>query len=93
MSLEKIEEYTRNLAKECDSILVWCGSMTFEDKYIRKVAVPEYCWKIICIKRFGIVKAYSLRNEMSFTQELHSFEVSVDSIRSLAGFVFKRHYS
>jgi DNA/RNA endonuclease G (NUC1) len=89
----KLEEYTRKFAKEYDSVLVLCGSVTIEERHIGKVAVPDYCWKIIYIKRLGIVKAYAFRNEMSFKQELHSFEVSVDSIRSLAGFVFNRHFS
>ena len=28
---KKLEEYNRKLAKEYDSILVWCGAVTFED--------------------------------------------------------------
>ena len=86
---KKLEEYTRKLAKEYDSILVWCGSVTFEDKHIGKVLVPDYCWKIIYIKRLGTVKVYSFRNDMTFKQELHSFEVSLDSIRNLSGVILR----
>jgi endonuclease G len=88
---KRLEEYTRKLAKEYDSILVWCGSVTFENRHIGRVAVPDYCWKIIYIKKSRIVKAYSLRNDMAPERELHSFEVSIDSIRSLSGFVFIKH--
>jgi DNA/RNA endonuclease G (NUC1) len=84
----KLEEYIRKLAKEYDSIPVWCGSVTFEDKYIGKVAVPDYCWKIICIKKLGIVKAYSFRNEKTFNQELHPFEVSIE-FYSISDWVYR----
>ncbi|MGD1045355.1 MAG: DNA/RNA non-specific endonuclease [Bacteroidota bacterium] len=85
---KRLEEYTRKLAKEYDSILVWCGSVTFEDRCIGEVALPDYYWKILYIKKPSIVKAYSFRNDMTPERELHSFEVSIDSIRSLSGFVF-----
>ena len=90
-SWKRLEEYTRKLAKEYDSILVWCGSVTLENRHIGIVAVPDYCWKIIYIKKSDIVKAYSFRNDMTPERELHSFEVSIDSIRSLSGFVFIKH--
>jgi endonuclease G len=88
---KRLEEYTRKLAKECDSVLVWCGSVTLENGYIGKVAIPDYCWKIIYIKKSGIIKAYSFRNDMTFKRELSSFEVSIDSMRNLSGFIFTRH--
>jgi endonuclease G, mitochondrial len=90
-SWKRLEEYTRKLANESDSILVWCGSVTLENRHIGIVAVPDYCWKIIYIKKSDIVKAYSFRNDMTPERELHSFEVSIDSIRSLSGFVFINH--
>ncbi len=88
---KKLEDYTRRMAKECDSVLVWCGSVTFKDRYIGKVAIPDYCWKIIYIKKSSIIKAYSFRNDITQGKELHSFEASIDSIRNLSGFVFIKH--
>jgi endonuclease G len=85
---KKLEEYTRKLTKEYDSVLVWCGSVTFEDKYIGKVAVPDYCWKIIYVKRTGVVKAYSFRNDIALRRTVSSFEVTLDSIQNLTGLVF-----
>jgi endonuclease G, mitochondrial len=84
---KKLEEYTRNMAKEYDSILVWCGSVTLEKIYIGRVAVPDYCWKILYIKKYSTVMAYSFRNDITLSRELPSFEVSVDSIYHLSGFV------
>jgi len=88
---KRLEEYTRKLIKEYDSVLVWCGSVTIEERHIGKVAVPDYCWKIIYIKKSGAVKAYSFRNDMTLARELQSFEVSIDSIRNLSGFFFIKH--
>jgi len=87
-SWKKLEEYTRKLVKENDSILVWSGSVTFKNRHIERVAVPDYCWKIIYIKKSRIVKAYSIRNDIVTVGGLHFFEVSVDSIRNLSGFLF-----
>jgi endonuclease G len=85
---KKLEEYIRNLAKEYDSILVWCGSVTFEDKYIGKVAVPDYCWKVLYIKKLNKVESYSFRNNGSRLGDLHYYEVSLDSIQHLSKLTF-----
>ena len=85
-SWKKLEDYTRKLVNEYDSILVWCGSIAIEGNHIGRVTIPDYCWKIIFIKNSGIVKAYSFRNDIVFIGGLHFFEVSVDSIRNLTGF-------
>jgi endonuclease G len=61
---KKLETYVRKLVKEYDSVLVWCGSVTLENRHIGIVAVPDYCWKIIYIRKSGIVKAYSFRNDI-----------------------------
>jgi endonuclease G, mitochondrial len=85
---KRLEEYTRKLVREYDSVLVWCGAVTLENKYIGRVAVPDYCWKIIYIKKSGIVKAYSFKNDKVCERDLSSFEVSADSIKSMSGFIF-----
>jgi len=87
-SWKKLEEYTRKLTKEYDSVLVWCGSVTLENRYIGKVAVADYCWKVLYIKKLNKVESYSFRNYAVLKGELHSFEVSKDSIRNLTGFPF-----
>jgi DNA/RNA endonuclease G (NUC1) len=76
------------MAKEYDSVLMWCGSVAFENKYIGRVAVPDYCWKIIYIKKSDVIKAYSFRNNVKSNGELRYFKVSVDSIRDLSGYIF-----
>jgi len=85
---KKLEEYTRKLAEEYDSILVWCGSVAFYGKYIGRVAIPDYCWKLIYIKKYRIVKAYSFKNDQVCERDLSLFEVSIDSIQNMSGFNF-----
>jgi DNA/RNA endonuclease G (NUC1) len=70
---KKLEGYTRKLVKEYDSILVWCGSVSFSDRYV---------------KRNSIVKAYSFRNSKDLEEGLHFYEVSIDSIQNMTGFRF-----
>jgi endonuclease G len=88
---KKLEEYTRKLAREYDSVLVWSGSVTLENRHIGKVAVPDYCWKIIYVRKIGTTKAYSFRNDIVTVGGIHYFEVSLDSTRNLYGFFFVKN--
>ena len=87
---KKLEEYTRKLAKEYDSILVWCGSVTIEERYIGNVAVPDYCWKVLYIKKLDRVESYSFRNDGPRLGDFHSYEVSLDSIQQLSRIAFSQ---
>lgn len=91
-SWKRLEEYARKLTKKYDSVLVWCGSVTLENRCIGRVAVPDYCWKIIYIKKSGIVKAYSFRNNIILGGGLGSFEVTADSIKDLLNFKILSYY-
>lgn len=85
---KRLEEYTRNKALQYDSVLVWCGSVSISDEHIGKVSVPDYCWKIILIKKTGIIEAYSLLNDKELSMPFEMCKVSVDSVYHLSGFVF-----
>jgi len=84
-----LETYARKQAKKYDSVMVWCGSVTFSDSMIGRVSVPDYCWKIIHIKKKGITEAYSFKNDTSPSRPLDSYKVSVDSIYRLSGFRYE----
>jgi len=88
-SWKKLEDHTRKLVKDFDSVLVWCGSAAFENRYIGRVAVPDYCWKVLYIKKLNKVVSYSFRNDSPRLGDLHSYEVSLDSIPHLLS---KLHY-
>jgi endonuclease G, mitochondrial len=87
---KKLEEYTRKLAKKYDSILVWCGSVTIEDRHIGRVAIPDYCWKVLYIRKINKVVSYSFRNDGPRLTDLHSYEVSLDSIHHLSKLIFSK---
>ena len=84
-----LESYARKQAKKYDSVLVWCGSVSLTDSVIGRVAVPDYCWKIIYIKKLDVIEAYSFRNDVSPSEPLDSCKVSVDSIYNLSGFRYE----
>jgi len=87
---KRLEDYARQLVEDYDSVLVWCGSVTAGNKYIGRISVPDYCWKILYIKKLGVAKAYSIRNDWSFDRRLILCEVSVDSIQNMTGFRFSK---
>jgi endonuclease G, mitochondrial len=86
---ETLEKYARYKAKVYDSVLVWCGSVSLSDNTIGRVSVPDYCWKIISIKKLGITEAYSFKNDGSPSQPLESYRVSMDSVYYLSGFRYE----
>ena len=87
---KSLETYCRSLSMEYDSLLIWCGSAVTTGRTIGPddVAVPDYCWKIIYIKRTGKTYAYSFRNDESKADPLPSYEVSLDSVQHLSGLKF-----
>jgi endonuclease G len=85
-----LEEYTRHKAMQYDSVLVWCGSVSISDEYIGRVSVPDYCWKIIFIKKTGIIEAYSFLNDKELSVPFETCKVSLDSVYHLSGFIFKK---
>ena len=80
-----LETYSRKQAKKYDSVMVWCGSVSLSDSVIGRVSVPDYCWKIIYIKKLDVIEAYSFRNDISPSEPLDSYKVSIDSIYHLSG--------
>jgi len=87
---KSLETYCRKLAKQNDSLLIWCGSVCTSGVTIGKdkVAVPGYCWKIIYIKKTGETFAYSFKNDVSEPMPISNYEVSVDSVQHLSGINF-----
>lgn len=87
---KSLEMYCRKLAKQNDSLQIWCGSVCISGKSIGKdkVAVPDFCWKIVYIKKTNVTHAYSFRNDTTETKPVPNYEVSVDSVEHLSGLKF-----
>ena len=47
---KRLENYTRKLVKDYDSILARFGSLMYEKRCIGWVAIQDYCWKIVYVK-------------------------------------------
>ncbi len=87
---KSLEAYTRKLARQNDSVLVWCGSVVKPGRKIGldSVAVPDYCWKILLIKHKDDTLAYVFSNTSSVSGTLAKFRVSIDSVKQLSGIKF-----
>ncbi|RYE55647.1 MAG: hypothetical protein EOP48_09770 [Sphingobacteriales bacterium] len=74
-----LEDDTRKLAKQYDSVEVWCGSYAFKEK-MGAVTVPLFCWKIL--KYNGKKVAYIFPNHHNVNENPYSFyEASITPIR------------
>lgn len=72
----KLENYTRNIAERFDSVKVLCGSLGCLKK-IGKITVPQFCWKIIYIKKLNQYEAYIFNNdETAFLQKSSLQEIN-----------------
>lgn len=78
-----LEEYTRKLALEKDSIKVICGSSGVL-KRIGKVAVPISCWKVIYIKSEKKAYAYLFTNDSTKPDGFENNKVPLEVVKAVA---------
>lgn len=88
---KKLEIYTRELASQDDSVLVWCGSIAKSGRSIGpdKVAVPDYCWKVIFINHKRDTLAYIFPNTATVSGTLAQFRVPLDSVEHFSYLTFR----
>ena len=72
---KNLEEWTRYLATQNDSVFVQAGCVG-DVKKVKRLAIPSHCWKIITIKKTGEVTAYWFPNvpEKSVSFEMHMID-------------------
>ena len=85
-SWKTLEENSRKLAIENDSIHIWAGSIG-EVKKIGRVSVPSQCWKVLFIKKTGEYHAYLFQNTKDDSGNTEP-ETTLDSIKVLTGLSF-----
>ena len=84
---KKLEERTRTLAREQDSVYVWCGS--FGNKMvINKMVIPTKCWKVIYIKKTKSYECYLFDNTTDKPVGLDHWKVKKEDIEKVTGFNF-----
>jgi endonuclease G len=79
---KNLEEWTRILAVENDSVFVQAGCVG-ELSRIKRVAVPTHCWKVIRVK--NQVDAYVFPNVPERSKSFEMHKVPLDSVRRLTG--------
>ena len=69
---KNLEEWTRYLATQNDSVLVQAGCVG-DVKKVKRLAIPSHCWKVITIKKTGETTSYWFPNvpEKSASFEMH----------------------
>ena len=72
---KNLEEWTRYLATQNDSVFVQAGCVG-DVKRVKRLAIPSHCWKVITIKKTGEVTAYWFPNvpEKSASFEMHMID-------------------
>ena len=90
---KKLEDSCRTIAESYDSTLIWCGSVAKASaKKIGpdSMVVPNYCWKIVYIKRRNKTLSYVFPNDTVLSGQLSSYLVSADSVKHLSGIKFTK---
>ena len=69
---KNLEEWTRYLATQNDSVFVQAGCIG-DVKKVKSLSIPSHCWKVITVKKTGKVTAYWFPNvpEKSASFEMH----------------------
>lgn len=82
-----LEERTRDLAVQYDSVMVWCGSLGVAKK-IGRVSVPINCWKVIYVKKTKTYEAYMFNNTKDKPKGIEACKVKVSDVEKATGFKF-----
>jgi len=77
---KNLEEWTRVLAVENDSVIVKAGCVGVRQQ-MNRVAVPTHCWKVIWVK--GQPEAYVFPNEPERSKSFEMHKVPLDSVKKL----------
>lgn len=79
---KNLEEWTRYLAKEHDSVRVEAGCVGVRQQ-MKRVDVPTHCWKTIYVKKLNETKHYVFPNHPERSKSFEMHEVTPDSIKKL----------
>lgn len=87
---KSVEMLERDIAKENDSVHVWCGSVGVAKTIgVHNVAVPTQCWKVIYVKKTKQYLAYIFNNTTDKPTGINSHKVQLIDVEKLSGFKFK----
>lgn len=85
---KSLEEHTRDLSLDYDSVIIWCGAIgslfTYED-----ITIPEKFWKVIYIKKINKWECYIFENKSNNKKNLNDCLISKDYIEKIVDLKFK----
>jgi endonuclease G len=84
-----VEVFTRELAKDHDSVHVWSGNIGVSKK-IGRVSVPKECWKVIYVKKTNEWYSFMFNNTKDKPTGLKSHEVPKEIVEKVTGFKFNK---
>jgi len=79
---KNVEELTRQLALQHDSVFVRAGCVG-QSHTIQRLAIPTHCWKVLMVKKTKETQAYVFPNSTTKTQSFMLHVVPLDSVRKL----------
>jgi endonuclease G len=77
-----LEDYTRKLSLQHDSVFVQAGCVG-EQKKVKSLSIPTHCWKIVHVKTLNETTYYVFENVAQKTNSLSQHVVSQDSVMKL----------
>lgn len=83
-----LEEETRRICMQTDSVRVWAGSWG-QLKKIGEMSVPTDCWKVFYVVKTKQYRAYHFKNEKTYSLGIQSREVSLEFVEKNTGLKFK----
>lgn len=84
---KKLEERTRQLTSENDSVYVWCGSVGTQ-MTLSGLTIPTKCWKVIYIKKTKTYEYYIFNNTPNKPVGLDKCKATKEEVEKLTGFKF-----
>lgn len=85
---KSVEEYTRELSIQQDTVYVWCGSVG-KAKMMNTVTVPAQCWKVVYVAYTKKWYAWIMNNSFDHPVGPDKWVVKVSDVEKLTGFKFK----
>jgi endonuclease G len=77
-----LEDYTRKLVIEHDSVFVQTGCVG-EAKKVKSLSIPTHCWKIVHVRKINETTYYVFENVPQKTSSITNHVVTKDSVMKL----------
>jgi endonuclease G len=84
---KQLEESTRVVVASDDSLHIYVGAFG-ELKKVKRLSIPEYCWKVIYNKKRKQATAYLFKNDNTSVGNLNKFIIPLEELEKKLGVKF-----